>query len=539
MQRNPLPIFSPYPLLPTDLALYLVDFLPASELIAASMFNKRWHLDNHFWVNRYRKFFGPITLHTSANEKAASEADAKLQFIAAYLYQQMRTAKLPHQAQLYYLKLREFSQLHAKEPWSKTFLGAAIVHHAEQSKIPDGAALLIERLEQGDYRAGVMLAEIVTGKDSVIRHPVQKKLLQKPALFVTIKNILSDLYNNHAMKSTASLLADLLHHKEDAWFLLDCDAREQHNWVLRAIDAGSEKAVTYLIDDHASAAPLPDNNDDEENIVQEDIHQLHQRNLTFLNNLLLNTNLCKQVKAYIHYRIGASHEILEQSKLAEAAFTEARTLGHERSLREFAIAEQKRSVQATDPAIQTQHKQNAISIFTNALQSNDSLAAEQLARIHSQNGIIPAAVIEQLKSAYINGNNNSATVVANNCMKPTLWYNLVKNVIWVHLAAHNPTESKRCVAQLEPFSEVSPWACIALGIIHTFGIKNYLQPDLEKAGEYFRQADNLLPDSLTRYLEVWKEQGIPCKDIEKQLTVEQLKIAAAHAQKCAASILHR
>ena len=414
------------PDLPIEIQLKIFRFLAGRSHFAVGRLRKKF-TENDVWVDFYRENFGPITLilippklddetaeqtqkrEQLIKEKTAREAEAKQQYIAAFIYQQMQEAKLTQLKWIYFHKLLKFLHPHVDKLWAHTFMGAAMYYHAPMldSLLPAcHPGSLIECFDEGDYRAGVEIAKIIgfsrmaPGTINLIHHKTDN-------LFRRLKETLSDLYDNHGVKSAASLLIGLHDRGLFRKFVAPLfPADEVNKWRTRA----------------------------------------------GLTNLERN--------------------------------------------------------------------------YDSALQSYYDIRS-----LNSLNPELRQQVIIAHKSAFLNGNKESGEVVYADCMLSITKSNLenVEWYLWIQLSLYEYNSLDKLIrfGLLERCSNKSPWACIALGIIHTFGIDLPMPkglPDEEKANEYFQKAFAMNPDSIKIYLAAWRELGIECRDIENVLSAVDKKL---------------
>src|SRR5579883_1610209 len=116
------------PGLSQDVHLNILRFLGLKEVFNIGRADKYLYgliRDNTLWVHLYERDFGPLTIVRDAQKRINAREDAKLQYIAAYLYQQAfkQEKKRVDLAQILYTKLWNLLSLYKNKSWTHYYRG--------------------------------------------------------------------------------------------------------------------------------------------------------------------------------------------------------------------------------------------------------------------------------------------------------------------------------------------------------------------------------------------------------------------------------
>src|SRR5579883_485750 len=157
--------------LPQEIHLNILRLLDVKSLLNSANTNKHLYSlaeDNQLWAHLYRRDFGPLPLALATNAEIRAQAiqDAKLQYIAEYLYGQVMDHYMQRDdiAQILSQNLLGFLSKYRYKPWAKGYL-AIMKYHG--TGIPcdqeAGREELVKVFKQyQDHRAALHLSYIVT-----------------------------------------------------------------------------------------------------------------------------------------------------------------------------------------------------------------------------------------------------------------------------------------------------------------------------------------------------------------------------------------
>src|SRR5579883_92493 len=151
--------------LPQDIQLEILKMLGLQDLLNMERTHRYVHglMSNQFWIQRYEKYFGrPLAITTEKTRAIDAKKDAKLQYIAEYLYHQAVSCERQDIAQILYKKLWDFISLYESKPWAKLFRGAMEYRGLGVKRNEEAGLLQLQEsfYQYHNYRAALILTRI-------------------------------------------------------------------------------------------------------------------------------------------------------------------------------------------------------------------------------------------------------------------------------------------------------------------------------------------------------------------------------------------
>ncbi len=482
--------------LPPDALRAIYNFLDIEAVMRASMVTKKLRdgaNNESLWQTLYQRHFGPLVFRE----------EAKLQCVAAWLYQHAEDCENPITAQLRYIKLLDFLSHHRNKPWAKFYFGVMHCHgRGVRTDEKQGKEQLLLSFNSGDYRAAIELVNLMMKDD--------KTRLYR-SLYPLLYTCLQSAWNNGVIRAPL-FLAYLCE------IMLGHTLTEAVDW-LRKVIAKHEPAAIKQLAHFARDNP--------------DFHGLDIEHE--LKTLAATTSEDKKAfLAKIYYHLGLHYQSIGRDSEAQQQFFDAHCLHHFAAShilgsKYLVDAKTRESIQKRREdlrmarayfaaGLQANHRKCTNGSFEATMLLLDSLQPTDTTELR----LSYEDQLTEIKDCVRNGNMTAAILISyyneRNTPKKLLLADAEK--IWLMQLSAQAGHAKSLASLINYHNETpSAFVAIALGIIHHFGILGCksITPHSDYAARYFAGAESLQPGSIEKYLEAGENLGVIPNEIKDLL----------------------
>lgn len=513
---NPVAILSG---LPPDLQLYILSFLRRREamgLTRATKGSAGFMQSNALWAHFYRQDFGPLLCDLEPENqtvKPVLDTDVKIQYIAAHLFQEASQCKRNDMAQIRYRRLLVFLEPHRQKPWAQYYL--AYMQHYGCAMPADGKTgrqLLFRCLEWNDYRAAMLVCDILMGKEVIYKNLGAVTCAQMDRILPCLQAAYVK-----GLKAAALYIGHIHQHGEQ--FGLQENPAEAEVWYRQALKHRLPAAVGLLTDLKTDTSGFADPVEDAEFVY------------SYLLGLATEYADSPAIIAEIHYQAALQLEGIDLDEY-DTHLSRANALGHfpaklllGRLYREYALIEQSRHDEM-------EWMQDAILLFQEGFEAGEPGFAAALFSAHQRVQAIqsptpdPDTILDSLAMLAPNNCADFLNTACDHILDNRDWSDLNKNsrkAWWILLGAqYGRNVAISLLIDMNKDASCPTHFLCALGVIKHFGILGR-QEACDFGDNHFARAQAQDKYALQNFLDTGKELGVVLPEVETLLR-EQIKL---------------